>query len=205
MSEIEHGSSEVLLRNKALFLELCSKITRNGIENLVAWLEKSDFFTCPASTKYHGAYEGGLLEHSLNVYDELCRLSNAYPEFHFSDESMIIVALFHDLCKVNFYGVEKRNRKNDATGKWEKYDAYSYNEQFCFGGHGSKSVYLTQYFIKLTPEEATAINCHMGSFDGNKDVGRAYERFPLAWLLHVADESATYIKETFLKQNNPEQ
>lgn len=203
MSELQ--PEEIIQANKKVFLELCSKINRDGIDKLLAWLEKSDFFTCPASTRFHGAYAGGLLEHSLNVYSELCRLSKVYPEFSFSEESMIIVALFHDLCKVNFYGVEKRNRKNDTTGQWEKYDAYTYDEQFCFGGHGSKSVYLTQYFIKLTPEEAVAINCHMGSFDGNKDVGKAYERFPLAWLLYVADESATYIKETFLKQNNPEQ
>lgn len=194
MSELQ--LEEIIQANKKVFLELCSKINRDGIDKLLAWLEKSDFFTCPASTRFHGAYAGGLLEHSLNVYSELCRLSKAYPEFSFSEESMIIVALFHDLCKVNFYGVEKRNRKNDTTGQWEKYDAYTYDEQFCFGGHGSKSVYLTQYFIKLTPEEAVAINCHMGAYDGNKDAGRAYEHFPLAWMLHVADESAAYIKES---------
>ena len=194
MSELQ--LEEIIQANKKVFLELCSKINRDGIDKLLAWLEKSDFFTCPASTRFHGAYAGGLLEHSLNVYSELCTLSKAYPEFSFSEESMIIVALFHDLCKVNFYGVEKRNRKNDTTGQWEKHDAYTYDEQFCFGGHGSKSVYLTQYFIKLTPEEAVAINCHMGAYDGNKDVGRAYEHFPLAWMLHVADESAAYIKES---------
>ena len=193
MSELQ--LEEIIQANKKVFLELCSKINRDGIDKLLAWLEKSDFFTCPASTRFHGAYAGGLLEHSLNVYSELCRLSKAYPEFSFSEEIMIIVALFHYMCKVNFYGVEKRNRKNDTTGQWEKHDAYTYDEQFCFGGHGSKSVYLTQYFIKLTPEEAVAINCHMGAYDGNKDVGRAYEHFPLAWMLHVADESAAYIKE----------
>lgn len=202
MSELQ--LEEIIQANKKVFLELCSKVNRDGIDKLLAWLEKSDFFTCPASTRFHGAYAGGLLEHSLNVYSELCRLSKAYPEFSFSEESMIIVALFHDLCKVNFYGVEKRNRKNDTTGQWEKHDAYTYDEQFCFGGHGSKSVYLTQYFIKLTPEEAVAINCHMGAYDGNKDVGRAYEHFPLAWMLHVADESASFIKETFLAQNKTE-
>ena len=202
MSELQ--LEEIIQANKKVFLELCSKINRDGIDKLLAWLEKSDFFTCPASTRFHGAYAGGLLEHSLNVYSELCRLSKAYPEFSFSEESMIIVALFHDLCKVNFYGVEKRNRKNDTTGQWEKHDAYTYDEQFCFGGHGSKSVYLTQYFIKLTPEEAVAINCHMGAYDGNKDVGRAYEHFPLAWMLHVADESASFIKETFPAQNKTE-
>ena len=112
-----------------------------------------------------------------------------------SDETVAVVSLFHDLCKVNFYASEKRNRKNE-DGRWESYDAYTIKEKFCFGGHGSKSVFIVQNFIKLTPEEAAAINCHMGSWDGNKDVGNAYEQFKLAWALHVADEAATYILES---------
>lgn len=154
----------------------------------------SDFYTCPASTRFHGSYSGGLLEHSLDVYDELQKLLKAYPEINISKESAIITALCHDLCKVNFYSIEKRNRKN-SEGKWESYDAYTTDEQFCFGGHGSKSVFITQYFIPLTFEEATAINCHMGFSDGNKDAGKAFEQYPFAWLLHVADEAATYIVE----------
>ena len=108
---------------------------------------------------------------------------------------MIISSLFHDLCKANFYTVEKRNRKNDE-GRWESYDAYNIKEKFCYGGHGSKSVFILQQFIKLTPEEAVAINCHMSCWDGNKEVSNAYQQCPFAWLLHVADESATYIKES---------
>jgi hypothetical protein len=181
--------------NKERFLSLCGKINRDGIDRLLGWLENSDFYVCPASTKYHGAYSGGLLEHSLNVYDELKRLLAAYPEIEAKEESVITVSLFHDLCKVNYYGVEKRNRKNEA-GVWESYDAYTVREKFPFGGHGSKSVFLIQQFMTLTPEEAVAINGHMGPWDkGDTDVGRSYEQFPLAWLLHVADESATYIKE----------
>lgn len=181
-------------QNEQRFLELCRSIERDGIDDLIDWLRHSDFFTCPASTRFHGDHYGGLLEHSLNVYDELLRLRAAYPEVAMSDESAIIMALFHDLCKVNFYTTEKRNRKN-AEGRWESYDAYMIREKFCFGGHGSKSVFLVQNFIKLLPVEAVAINCHMGVWDGNKDVGNAYESFPAAWLLHVADEAATYIKE----------
>ena len=181
--------------NKERFLSLCGTIDRDGIDKLLGWLETSDFFTCPASTKYHGAYRGGLLEHSLNVYDELQRLLAAYPEIEAKEESVIVVSLFHDLCKVNYYGVEKRNRKNEE-GVWESYDSYVVREKFPFGGHGSKSVFLIQQFMALTPEEAVAINCHMGPWDkGDPDVGLSYEQFPLAWLLHVADESATYIKE----------
>ena len=182
------------MENKERFLSLCNQIDRQGIDELLQWLEDNQFFNGPASTRFHGSYAGGLLEHSLNVYSELKRLLSIYPEISVSEESVIITSLFHDLCKVNLYTVEKRNRKNEA-GQWESYDAYVTDEKFCFGGHGSKSVFLVNHFIRLTPEEAVAINCHMGAWDGNTGVGSAYEQFPLAWLLHVADESATYICE----------
>lgn len=181
--------------NKERFLELCATIKRDGIDNLMEWLEKSDFYTAPASTKYHGDYSGGLLEHSLNVYDELKRILQVYPEVRVDEESIVIASLFHDLCKVGLYTSEKRNRKNEL-GQWESYDAYTIKEKFCYGGHGSKSVFILQNFIRLTPEEAIAINCHMASWDGNKDVGNAFERCPFAWLVHVADEASTFIKES---------
>lgn len=183
-----------ITKNQERFLSLCSNVHRDGFDEFLADLERTDFFVCPASAKYHGAYPGGLLEHSLNVYDEMIRLLSVYPEVHADDESVILAALFHDLCKVNLYVAEKRNRKN-ASGVWEQYDAYTYDEKLHYGGHGSKSVFILQRYVKLTTEEAVAINCHMGAWDGNKDVGAAYEQFPFAWLLHVADESATYIKE----------
>lgn len=176
-------------------MTLCKTIKREGVSDLLNWLELTDFYTAPASTRFHGNYPGGLLEHSLNVYDELVRLLSVYPEIKVAEESVIIAALFHDLCKVGLYASEKRNRKNEF-GQWESYDAYTIQEKFCFGGHGSKSVYIIQRSMQLKPIEAVAINCHMGSWDGNKDVGSAYERYPFAWLLHVADESATYIKES---------
>ena len=182
------------MNNKERFLSLCSQVQRDGMSELMAWLDKSDFYTCPASAKYHGSHPEGLIEHSLNVYDEFKRLLTAYPEISISEESATIITLFHDLCKVNLYVTEKRNRKN-AQGMWESYDAYTFNEKLHYGGHGSKSVFILQNYIRLTPEEAVAINCHMSSWDGNKDVGAAFEQFPVAWLLHVADESATYIKE----------
>ena len=181
--------------NKERFISLCEGIHRDGMQALMNWLEESDFYTCPASKRHHCAHEGGLLAHSLHVYDELKRLLGAYPEIKVPEESVLIASLFHDLCKVNFYTTEKRNRKN-ANGNWESYDAYTINEKFCFGGHGSKSVFIVQHFIPLTPEEAVAINCHMSSWDGNQSVGNAFEQSPFAWLLHVADESATYIIET---------
>lgn len=181
------------MEKKERFESLLRSTNRKGIEELLTWLNSSDFFTCPASRAYHGAFEGGLLEHSLNVYDELKRLLSVYPEVEVPEESVIIASLLHDLCKVNFYTTEKRNRKNQF-GAWESYDSYTINEKFKFGGHGSKSVFLASRYIVLTCDEAIAINCHMGSWDGNKDVGAAFESNLFAWLVHVADESATYVK-----------
>lgn len=181
--------------NKERFLQLCSQVKRDGMDRLLAWLEKSDFFTAPASSSFHGAYEGGLLQHSLNVYDEFKRLIAVYPEVKCDEESVVICALFHDLCKVGMYTTEKRNRKNE-DGQWVSYDAYKIEEKFCFGGHGSKSVYMLMRFIDLKPAEATAINTHMSAFGGDvNSIGRAFEQYPFAWLLSVADQSATYILE----------
>lgn len=185
--------------NKARFVSLCESVNRPGMTDLIKWLEDNGFYSAPASTRYHGAYSGGLLDHSLNVYDELKRLLKAYPEIEakVTDDSVIICSLFHDLCKVNMYSTEKRNRKNEH-GQWESYDAYTIKEKFCYGGHGSKSVYLVQHFIELSPEEAVAIQCHMSSWEegGGRYVGNAFEQFPFAWLVHVADEAATFILET---------
>ncbi len=179
--------------NKQRFDEIVSKISRDGIDSLVAWLKDHDFFEAPASSRFHGAFKGGLLQHSLNVYDELQRLLKAYPEIKCSEEEAAIIALFHDVCKVDFYTTEKRNRKNEY-GKWETYDFYAINERFKFGGHGAKSVYLIQHHMQLTPEEAVAINCHMSAWQ-DEHVGGSYEQFPLAWLLSVADQSACYVVE----------
>lgn len=177
--------------NKERFLEYARAISRPGIPELLDWLETTDFYTAPASTRYHGSYPGGLCEHSLDVFEELQRVLNAYPEIQVDRESAAIVSLFHDLCKANFYTTEKRNRKNEY-GHWESYDYYTVKEQFCFGGHGSKSVFLIQRFVTLTDEEAAAVNSHMGAFQ-DENVGRVYEQFPLAWALHIADEAATYL------------
>lgn len=188
---------------KEEFLTIAKRdINRDGINSLLEWLQVSDFFTAPASSGFHGAFEGGLAMHSLNVYRRLKDLTMLYgdvPGMEFvSQESVAIVALFHDLCKVGTYKVSSRNVKNDETGRWEKVPFYKREEDNPFGGHGSKSVYLTQYFLSLTYEEAAAINCHMGPWDkqdyGNP--GDVFENNRLAWLLHVADEAATYIDKT---------
>ena len=170
-------------------------VHREGVAELMAWIGGSDFFTAPASTRFHGAFEGGLVMHSLNVYSQLKKLCELY-KCEATNESIAIVALFHDLCKIGVYKVEQRWRKNDQN-QWEQYPVYAFDEDFAYGGHGSKSVFLVQSFMRLTPEEAAAINCHMGQWDSTtySNPTPVFERNRLAWLLHVADEAASYIND----------
>lgn len=172
------------------FLEAYEYIERDGAKELFQWLKSTDFFTAPASTRYHESYAGGLAEHSANVFSELVRLLKAYPEIIVTAETAAIISLLHDVCKVGCYKTEYRNRKNEF-GQWEKYPVYTFKEDFPFGGHGSKSVYLIQKFMKLTEEEAVAINCHMGVENGNFNVNDAFRAYPLAFLLHTADMAST--------------
>ena len=172
-------------------------VARPGADRLLDWLDhKTDFFTCPASTRFHGACEGGLCMHSLNVYHALH--DNFFKEGD-SEESFAICALLHDLCKANYYKVSTRNVKNDATGQWEKVPYYTVEDQFPYG-HGEKSVFLIERFMRLKTEEAVAIRWHMGGFDdaargGSFAISEAYDRYPLAIKLHIADLTATYLME----------
>jgi len=177
------------------FVELLRTTNRDGIEELIRYLqEETDFFTAPASTKYHGAFAGGLLMHSINVCAEL-RLdpnSKVYPT-----ETLIIVALLHDICKANCYRTEKRNVKENGGGGEKQ--IYVFEDELPLG-HGEKSLYLASKFIKLSDEEAAAIRWHMGAFDcafrgGDRGLNAAYEKYPLAVLLHMADMRATYLVE----------
>lgn len=183
------------MTNKEIFVALAKRIEREGIGQLMEWLDSTDFYTAPASTRFHGSHEGGLVKHSIAVHSRLYELAHFY-NIQASDETIAVVALFHDLCKVGMYKTEMRWRK-DANSQWEQYPTYKRDEDFKFGGHGSKSMYIIQNFMKLTPEEAVAINCHMGQWDATaySDVSSAYEDCLLAWALHVADEAATYMNK----------
>lgn len=187
---------------KERFIELyTSYIKRPGSAELLEWLERTDFYTAPASTRFHLSEEGGLVAHSVHVWEELVRLLKLYPEIKTTAETAAIVSLLHDLCKIGCYKTELRNVKEGNV--WVKRPYYTFNEDLPYGGHGSKSVYRVQRFMELSDEEAVAINCHMGFADrapGDYSLGNAYERFPLAWLVHVADESASYIRETTIAQ-----
>ena len=176
-------------QNIEFFKYLCQSIKRDGVDALLLWLEDTDFFYAPASTRHHEAYKGGLVEHSLRVYFELCRLRDIFPDVKITDESIIITSLFHDLCKANFYVESKRNVKVD--GKWKEVPYYTIDEQYKFGGHGSKSVYLIERFIPLTRSEAAAINTHMGVQGNDYSCYDVYREYPLAMLLHTADMIAT--------------
>ena len=161
------------MTSKELFIETYNKnIRRPGAEKLLAWMESTDFFTAPASTRFHAAYEGGLLDHSLNVYNVL--ISKHYDPAGDDIESFTIASLLHDLCK-------------------------AIDDQFPYG-HGEKSVYLIERFMRLKTEEAMAIRWHMGGFDdsvrgGSFSLAHAFEKYPLAVKLHLSDLEATYLHE----------
>lgn len=181
-------------------------IKRDGADALLAYLlsDRSDFFTAPASTRFHGAYEGGLLEHSLNVYhclkDYLSReRAKSVYNMNYSEETIAICSLLHDICKVNFYKTELRNSKDEATGQWIKVPYYTIDDTLPYG-HGEKSVYIITGFMKLDREEAFAIRYHMGfsQTDDKNQVGKAFEMFPLAFAVSTADMEATYFIESRL-------
>ncbi len=188
---------------KERFIEIYKeKIHREGADRFLEYLESrtSDFFTAPASARFHNSKEGGLLEHSLNVYDCLNdylsrpRVRDTYG-MQFSEETVAIVSLLHDVCKINCYKTSTRNVK-DENGKWTQVPFYEFDDQLPYG-HGEKSVYIISGFMKLTRDEAFAIRYHMGfsATDDERNVGRALEMFPLATALFVADMEATFFLE----------
>lgn len=191
---------------KEEFLEIFqTHIHREGSAELLDYLlNKSDFFTAPASARFHGSYVGGLCEHSVNVFrcleDYLARpRTREVYQLDYPMESVAIVALLHDLCKIGCYKAGTRNVKNDATGQWEKVPFYQVADQLPYG-HGEKSVYLIEHFMRLKTAEAIAIRWHMGGFDdavrgGSFAVSDAYNSYPLAVKLHIADLTATYLME----------
>lgn len=176
-------------------------IRREGADALLDYLEhKSDFFTSPASARFHGAYAGGLCDHSVNVYHCLVdylareRVQELYG-LEYTAENMAVAALLHDVCKIGCYKPGTRNVKG-PDGKWQSVPTFNYEDSLPYG-HGEKSVYIVSGFMRLTREEAMAIRWHMG-FSGTEDsrlVGQALQKYPLAFALSVADMEATYFLE----------
>lgn len=191
----------MIMRDK--FIGIFEKtVHRRGAKELLDWLSSQDFFTAPASTKYHLAKDGGLCEHSIHVYErlrklyslEICDGGELTPE---QEETVAVVGLLHDLCKVGFYDVEMRNKKVD--GQWVQVPSYVCNDKLPYG-HGEKSVYIIRSFMKLSQEEAMAIRWHMGFSDndfkaGGYGVSNAFSMYKLPVIAHIADLEATYFDE----------
>lgn len=194
-----------VVENMEQFKNLIKSITREGanIDKLLDKLERSDFYTAPASTKYHGAYPGGLVDHSLCVYYNLKSLvENKHLTDTISEDSIKIVALLHDLDKMNKYTTYMRNVPPSETcptwTKEENYKTKDASELFVYGNHEQNSEFMARQFIPLTVEESTAILHHMGSmaWDSAKDnIGVVYNKYPLAMLLYVSDMISTYIEK----------
>ncbi|MGI5841695.1 MAG: hydrolase [Christensenellales bacterium] len=186
---------------KNQFIEIYNNnIKREGAKELLDWLLSTDFFRAPASSKFHSNHEGGLCKHSINVYNRFKQnIENEFGKNQtiLSEESIAICGLLHDVCKAEFYKLEMRNVKVD--GIWVQKPYYSVEEKLPFG-HGEKSVYIINGFLRLTREEAMIINWHMGGFDarvlgGSNALSNAYYKYPTAVIFHISDIQATYLDE----------
>lgn len=192
-------------RNKQTFLHVLGKVVRrDGVGDLMSWLDGTDFFEAPASAKYHGSVEGGLCAHSLSVYlcaldvmDMLDATGRIPANCTITDESVAIAALLHDLCKIDSYRRGTRNVKDPETGHWHPEPCYFYNNDRLCLGHGSESAIRALRYMQLSDDESAAILFHMGSFNKSQqdamDVSKAYGRSLLAWVTHVADEMSTFV------------
>lgn len=191
------------MANKEVYLDIFNKnIKREGSKKLLDWLVNTDFFDAPASSNFHSAYNGGLCDHSIKVYHRFLKIietefGNDWEE-KFSHESIAICALLHDLCKIDFYKLDYRNVKIDDV--WTKKPYYAIDDKLPYG-HGEKSVYIINGFMKLTREEAMIINWHMGEFDlrvkgGSYSLSEVFYKYPISLLFHIADLQATYLDET---------
>ena len=194
---------------KEEIINLLRSTEREGMEKVIDFLEKSDFFIAPASAKKHLSHVGGLMIHSLNVYKMAKMLveqvSYMKPELaqKLPNDSVIISSLLHDICKTNVYKTVPRWRK-DNQGRWESYEAYENDASRFPAGHGEKSVImLLSLGLKLTNEEMLAIRWHMGawglnmqSFEDRSSISIACEKYPLAAIIQSADNLATYMLET---------
>lgn len=193
------------------FEDLLKATKREGIDSLIAFIRKSDFYTAPASTRFHNCHEGGLLEHSLNVYEclkEKMDKSVFCEAFQDIDvDSIAIIALLHDLCKSYYYVVEMKNKKvysetgtkQDSNGRydWVTVPGYTTEDKIPLG-HGEKSVMMIEEFIKLKPVERYAIRWHMGFTEPKESwntLGDAIHKYPIVLLTHEADLEATYLLE----------
>ena len=180
-------------KNYQEFKDLLLSTQRPGIERFVEYLDKTDLKTAPASTKYHDSFEGGLVYHSLTVYNELCKMTEYIAKYNIPKETLIITALLHDLCKVNYYITDTRNVKNKETGQWEQVPYYTVEDTFPIG-HAEKSIIILQQFIRLSKTETAMIRNHMAfTRDETDEVSLLFDKFPEYVLLENDDMISTYM------------
>lgn len=189
------------------FEEEVGKIKREGVDKLMNYVRKSDFYTAPSSTAFHLSVAGGLLQHSINVMKALRDIltDNGDGTYSYmllgsevakiSEETLVLISLFHDICKTKFYTVEKRNKKID--GSWVEVDTFAIDDEIPYG-HGEKSVMMLEAFMKLSLDEKMAIRWHMGfpeDFQGRNTFSQAVDKYPIIWALHTADLMASKFME----------
>ena len=200
--------------NKNTFIDLImSVLPTSEAHILIDKLANSDFFYAPASTRFHLCEPGGLCQHSLNVYYAAMLIDSVFKT-NAPKRSIVLCSLLHDLCKVNVYAIEQKNKKiydpetlktypdykikHDRKGDfvWETIDTYVYADEWPFG-HGSKSAYLASKYISITDDEAMAIRYHMGAYEEGdiKNCSKVFSTNKLALLIHMADQYATNIME----------
>ena len=202
-----NGQRDMTALFKNLFL---ASVHRNGAEELLERLEnETDFFEAPAGAKHHGAFPGGLVIHSLNVYYRLREITirdltkegapGPATLSEQEEETVAILGLLHDVCKAGVYHAETKRRRNPETGVWEDYLGYTFRDPLPLG-HGEKSLYQITRFIRLEDYEALAIRWHMGAYDTAartdlRDLSAAMDATPWVWRLHEADMCAAHIDE----------
>ena len=208
-------SQDQILNNKQKFIDLINSIDRNfNKEGLIDWLEnKSDFFSAPASAKYHCSYEGGLCQHSINVYYILKNLNDSFmperdltPEeaernihkYGYDDDTLKIVSLLHDISKSNYYEMFSRNVK-DSNGNWIQVLDYKVrDDRFIYGNDEQNTEFMVSTFIPLTLDEKVALLHKSGgkAFDSNQEnIPTIFSKYHLATLLHCADMISCYVIE----------
>lgn len=203
-----------------------SQVKRPGMDRLIAYLRKSDFYTAPASTRYHLSIQGGLVIHSLDVLQAFQGLLFPSPQdasmwemtvanriiSRVPFESMVVFSLLHDICKTYFYKPGVRNVRNEATGQWDKVPTFTVDDRMPLG-HGPKSVMIIKQYIPLSSEEMYAIWWHMGPPEGDEKLTywQAVDKHPFILFAHMADTLASHVMETsasvkdlFLAQGNQE-
>lgn len=177
--------------NKERFITLLKTTNRAGVDKIIAWLESTDFFEAPASTQYHENYTGGLCEHSLKVYDTFLKLKDTF-KLDISEESIAIMSLLHDVCKIDCYHKEKKNVKIGQN--WTQIDYWKFDDENPIG-HGHKSVIiLLKEDFSLTDLEINSIISHMNGYDKSDlfNSSNIYNKDDKTIWLHVADFIATY-------------